>query len=184
MRRARVMVNAPQPSLAPAQELAEAARRGFEWRKRRGSRRAWELFSGESCFATLSPTSWHSRVFTATWANATFELRRGFAGRTAIYQEGSEEPLARFRPGWFFGGHLELPDGQHLLLQHRGFWRARWEVTTQDGIVLVSHRIRLDWPRGRMAAVEVEEGARRHPQLAAILTLAWHRILSVRPHAH
>lgn len=185
MRMPRVMVSASPPVLGSAERLAEAARMGFEWRRRQGFRREWELSSGETCFATFRPSSWRGRRFTATWASGALDLRGGFAGRAAVYQhEGSEQPIARFRPGWFFGGQIELAAGERLLFRHSGVWRARWEVTTEDGIVLISHRTRTAWFRGREATVEVEEGARRHPQLPALLTLAWHRILSARPHAH
>ncbi len=89
-------------------------------------------------------------------------------------REGANAPLLRYRMGWFGGGRIERAGAETLLWRRESFWTMRWALVTAERLPLVhvlpSRRL---FTLRREARIELEDAARRLPDLAVLLALAW-----------
>jgi hypothetical protein len=168
------------PAAAPDPRPFDAEFRGeWAWIQPRRMTRQWELHAGRDVVAVLTARGFLRQRVTARFESAAWEIRHHFPGGVTVHAPGAAEPAMRFRPGWFWGGRIERTGGPALQWRRDSFWPRRWAIRTAEQLPLVRLTARSGFLRAA-AGVELEDAARRLPDLGPLLALAWVLVLSSR----
>lgn len=174
--------NGPDASLA-LKEFDPGFRGRWAWEQPERFRARWRLTCDDTPVATLAT---HGLLFAPTmarFADASWELRYRFPAAMVVTRAGEAAPWGSFRHGWFGSGRLERRNDTPLLWRADGFWMRSWAFTTPDQIPLVHFRPGREFLRHE-ATIELEDAARRLPDLPALLALGWLLVLRMRRSGH
>ena len=135
--------------------------------------RNYELkLNGEAVGTLVRPSFWCAK-YEAETAHGRWTFRRGgfLSTGAEIVDANSNQPIAAFRSCFGLSGTLTFPDGQVFRLEHRGFWRPVWSVTTQSGQPILLLRT-CD------RSVELQAGALVTEDRRALLSMfTWYMVL-------
>jgi hypothetical protein len=154
-------------------------RGNWAWQQPARFRAHWRLTCDGEPVATLAKHGVLLATYTARFAGATWEMRPRFPAEMVVSRIGEAAAWGRYRPGWFGSGRLERTDGSTLLWRPDGFWMRSWAFTTPDQMPLLHFRPGREFLR-HGAAVELEDAARRMPDLPALLALGWLLVLRMQ----
>lgn len=96
--------------------------------------RGFEIHHGNEVISTLHIPDPGSSNFLAESGDRKWIFRRsGFLGASAeIFEEGTQCPIAIFKPGWRMQGVLIFTDGQAFHLECKGVWHPVWNITDEN----------------------------------------------------
>lgn len=143
----------------------------------------WRLEVDGRLVAAMRGEGAFGRAIVVRFADATWDVRTHFPHALRLTRRGESTPHARFQPGWWSGGRV-LREGRDALLWRReGFWGMRWALRSPEQLPWLHLIVQRDFLR-RGCVVELEDAARRDPDLAMLLALAWVLVLQAhRGHA-
>lgn len=116
------------------------------WLQPKSRSRCFELYDGGQVLQSLEFKSvWNSlavAVSADTHAGGRWTFKRvGFCNPVVTVRvEGSHENLAVFRPKFWGGGALELPDGRTLIWKSLNFWSSRWAFEDDAGDPVLTYK--------------------------------------------
>lgn len=172
----------PDDALALA-DLDPNLRGAWAWEQPARFRARWRLTCDGEPVATLATHGVFGRPNTARFADATWEISWRLRTGTVVTRAGEAAPWGSYRPGWLGGGRLSRTREAALLWRRDGFWTRSWSFTTTDHLPLVRFHSQPAFLR-HGATVELEDAARRMPDLPALLALGWLLVLQAhRGHA-
>ncbi len=158
-----------------------AARGAWAWRQPARWRGEWLLHVDETAVARLREHGLFGHRGELWTADERWTLTTRFPGDVLVTREGTGTPVLRYRMGWFGGGRIERGSADTLLWRRESFWTMRWALVTADRLPLVhvlpSRRL---FTFRHEASLELEDAARRLPDLAVLLALGW--LLTLRAH--
>jgi hypothetical protein len=158
----------------------DAAFRGkWTWMQPSWRQAHWRLLAGDVAVGVLDGRGFFRTPRVARFADATWTLRHDWTGRTRVFAEGRDEPVAVFRSRWFGRGVLEAGSQPPLVWRRESLWRWNYAFFTPELLPLVHFRTRRRAFRHE-AAVELEDAARTRADLPMLLALGWLLLL----HAH
>jgi hypothetical protein len=170
----------PDPETALELRKFDAKFRGeWAWEQPGRFRARWRLNCDGAPVATLATFGVFLAPDFARFADSSWVMRYRFPSETIVSRVGETEPWAHFRPGFFGGGRLSRTGESALLWRRDSFWGRSWSFTTSDHMPLVRFRSHHAFLR-RGASIELEDAARRMPDLPALLALGW--VLVLRAH--
>ena len=174
----------PDPEAALALGAFDAKFRGtWVWEQPARFRARWRLNCDGVPVATLATRGVFAAPNTARFADASWEIAHRFRAGTVVTRVGEAGPWGSYRPGWLGGGRLSRTRDSALLWRRDGFWGRSWSFTTPDQIPLVRFHSQRTFLR-HGATVEIEDAARRMPDLPVLLALGWLLVLQAhRGHA-
>lgn len=158
-----------------------SARGTWAWTQPARLRARWTLAVDGRAVAELAGLALIGAKARVLLADRTIELRPRFPGDMVAIETGAESPLVRYRASWLAGGRFERAGEPALLWRRESFWRTHWGLLTPEHLPLAHLRTRLGFLR-REATLELEDAARRLPDLAALLALGWY--LAIRAQHH
>ena len=151
----------------------------WAWEQPERFRARWRLTCGGEPVATLATHGLMLAPTRARFAAETWEIRNRFPAKQVVTRVGNPGPWGNYRPGWFGSGTLARADGTTLLWRPDGFWMRSWAFTTPDQIPILHFRPGRAFLR-HSASVELQDAARRLPDLPALLALGWVLVLRMR----
>jgi hypothetical protein len=163
--------------------LEHTVGRPLSWRRRSAFSRAATLVDadGQVCASLVGSGVFRiSAVFAA--AAGTWSLREAgwFGRRVEVFSEGSDEPAATYRAGWFDRGTLELPDGTALDWRSESWAGLRHAFFDAAGEPLVRMQARIV----RADTVTIEREAPAVTLALAVAVAQMVTILRRRRRAH
>jgi hypothetical protein len=175
---------APPEALAP---FDAAARADWAWQQPHRWRPAWTLFAGEAPVMSLRIRGTFGVIAEGATASERWLVHRQLPGNLLVTRDGAakDEWLARYSAGWFSGGRIDRTGRDALLWRRESFWTARYGIQTFDKLPLVRLQPHFSFMLARHeASIELQDGARRLPDLPVLLMLGWLLVLrSRRSHA-
>ncbi len=143
----------------------------------------WRLLVDGQPVAVMRGHGTFGRPITVRFASATWEMRTRFPLELTLSAAGDRAMQARFAPGWWANGRLMREGRATLLWRREGFWGMRWALRTGELLPLVHVVAQRSFLR-RECVVELEDAARREPDLAPLVAMAWALVLRThRGHA-
>ena len=174
----------PEPP-SPLAPFDPASRGTWTWRKSARFRPHWRMDVDGAPVADLRLFGFLRQNAVASTADATWRLRRTFPLDVLVVPEGDAAPLARYRAGWFAGGRIERPGAETLLWRRDHLWFTHWSLLTPEQLPLVHLRYHRAFSATvRRCDVELEDAARRLPDLALLIALGWYLALRSRRQSH
>jgi hypothetical protein len=158
-------------------------RGAWGWEQAGRFRARWRLTCDGAPVAALATHGIFAAPSLARFRDEAWELKYRFPAEMAVTRRGDAQPWAHWRPGWFGSGKLVTSQGSTLLWGPDGFWMRSWSFTTPDQIPLVTFRparafLRFD------ATIEIQDAARRLPELPALLALGWLLVMRIHRGRH
>ena len=157
---------------------------GLEWRQPRRLARVWELMADGEPAAMMTWRGPWKRGFVARVASREWIVSEPFLAPMSIAPAEGEAFVVRTRPGWFGAATLERAAGESLRWRRENWLRRTFVTANAEGFPLLRTIGRREFLRFG-AAVELEEAARRLPDLEALVLIGWALVLaSARNHHH
>jgi hypothetical protein len=158
-----------------------AVRAPWAWRQPSRVRAAWTLQAGEAPVLALELHGALGRAAIARTASTRWDLALRFPADVVAIAPDAEAPGIRYRSGWLGGGRFERGDRATLLLRREDFWRPRFGIQTGERLPLVHLELHhAMFGLRRESGVELEDAARRLPDLAPLLAILWLLALRAR----
>ena len=163
----------PDPDDALELQPFDPAFRGeWAWEQPRRLSSRWRLTCDGAPVAALAVRALMFKHSRARFADGTWEVRHRFPFELVVGRAGETAAWGRYRPGWLVRGTVLRADGAPLLWRPDEFWMRRWSFATSEQLPLVHFRPRRTFLRHE-AIVELEDAARRMPDLPQLLVLGW-----------
>ncbi len=153
--------------------IHEANGAGLQWEVSVENKRAFELRDGDETVATLSfQKSWGTLAIGETAGSQWTFKRVDFLPPTlTVRAAGSEENLAEFKPDRIgSSAEVEFASGSRFQWLHDKAEGHKWTLASDAGVPLLHFKAR-QWLQGEPIQVEIEEEARKLPELALLLLL-------------
>ena len=170
------------PPLAPFDATARGA---WAWEQPKRFSPRWNLTVDGAVVATLAVRGVFGHGAEGRSGRDHWRFRHGLPGNVTVFANGADMPCARYRPGWFAGGLIDRVGLETLSWRRENFWQTRWGIQTADRLPLIHlHPHRGVLLRKEASPVELEDAARRLPDLPMLIALGWFLVLrSHRSHA-
>jgi hypothetical protein len=153
------------------------------WRQPKWSRREWRLEAGSRTVAFLKGESLFSSTAHVRFADAAFDVHRGWTGNFEVRPEGSPESLARFVSRWSGGGRLESAAGDPLEVVSKGFFTKTIELRTPEEHVLMRYESHDSLTRHEVQVI-AEDPARKRDDLRALIALSGAILFAPKRHSY
>lgn len=131
---------APTTELLPLERDRDTA---LEWRQPRWDQYLYRLESSRGLHALMQTVGFLKLRTTIETAAGCYRLETRWAGGFKLYFEAESEARCDYRPGWWFGGRIELRDGATLQLKSQGF--TAHQLETEEGFPLVGLAGSREW---------------------------------------
>lgn len=175
---------APEP-VAGAESLEPFdafARVDLWWRQPKWSRREWRLEADGRIVAAMRGEPVFGDTSHVRFADAAFDLRRGWTGNIEARAAGSPERIARYASRWTGAGRVELPGEETLEFVPIGFLHRAHELRTRDGHVLVRLESHASIARHEVQVL-LEDPARGRGDLKLLLALVMADVYAPKRHS-
>lgn len=165
-----------------APSWARGVRGPLEWRQPHWRRSEWELRAGAEPLGTLVVRGSFRERTHGRGPSGGWEFGSRWTGEAWIAPAGTQEVVARFRPGAWGGGAITTASGFGYRWGWVGFCRPEYTIANESEFPCV--RFRPRWSVSRLGgAVAIDPAGLRVPELEALVLLGWRLILAADTHA-
>ena len=106
----------------------------------------------------------------------TFKREGFWHPQVTVREQGSDDNVAVFKPGWTGGGTLELPEGRQLRFGAANFWHSQWEWSEPAGKALIHFKSHPGLLRME-GQVDIDSEAVSLPELPLLVVLGWYLLI-------